>query len=94
MKKLHKKTIFNENYKNMISFLIKTRKENSVPQNKLAKALKLKQSDISKIEHFDRRIDLLEALAWISYCNDNNYKKSLKSVVKIFKVFMTLENPT
>ena len=54
------KTLCDERYQKLISELTKTRIRLNIPQSEIAVRLGLNQSDVSKIEKFDRRLDVLE----------------------------------
>lgn len=54
------KTIYNELYQSLISELTKERIRLSISQSELADNVGLNQSDISKIEKFEKRLDVLE----------------------------------
>ena len=54
------KTIYNKFYQSLISELTKERIRLSISQNELADNVGLNQSDISKIEKFEKRLDVLE----------------------------------
>lgn len=54
------KTIFDPQYRSLIDELTIERKRLSISQQGLAEAIGVKQPDISKIEKFERRLDVLE----------------------------------
>ena len=54
------KTIHDKRYQSLISELAKERIRLSVSQGELAAHIGLNQSDISKIEKFEKRLDVLE----------------------------------
>ncbi len=54
------KTIFDRRYQNLISELAKERIRLSISQEELASQIGLNQSDISKIEKYEKRLDVLE----------------------------------
>lgn len=54
------KTIFDKRYQSLISELTKERVRLSISQDELAASVGLNQSDISKIENFEKRLDVLE----------------------------------
>lgn len=58
MKKV--KTIHDQRYQHFISELAKERIRLSISQEELAALIGLNQSDISKIEKFEKRLDALE----------------------------------
>lgn len=55
-----KKTIHDKQYQELISELTKERVRLSISQDELAAQIGLNQSDISKIEKFEKRLDVLE----------------------------------
>ena len=54
------KTIYDKRYQSLISELTKERIRLSISQDALAVSVGLNQSDISKIEKFEKRLDVLE----------------------------------
>lgn len=54
------KTIYDKRYQELISELTKERIRLSISQDELAAQVGLNQSDISKIEKFEKRLDVLE----------------------------------
>lgn len=54
------KTIFDLRYQSLISELSKERVRLSISQDDLAAQVGLNQSDISKIEKYEKRLDVLE----------------------------------
>jgi predicted transcriptional regulator len=54
------KTIHDKRYQSLISELTKERIRLSISQGELATSVGLNQSDISKIEKFEKRLDVLE----------------------------------
>ncbi len=54
------KTIYDKRYQSLISELTKERVRLSISQDLLAVSVGLNQSDISKIEKFEKRLDVLE----------------------------------
>ena len=54
------KTIHDKRYQELISELTKERIRLSISQDELAAQIGLNQSDISKIEKFEKRLDVLE----------------------------------
>jgi len=54
------KTIYDKRYQELISELTKERIRLSISQDELAAQIGLNQSDISKIEKFEKRLDVLE----------------------------------
>lgn len=54
------KTIYNSKYQALVQELAKERIRLNISQGELATQVGLNQSDISKIEKFERRLDVLE----------------------------------
>ena len=54
------KTIHSKEYNNFIAVLRAERKRLGLSQSDVAKLLKMKQSEISKVETNERRLDILE----------------------------------
>ena len=59
-------TIHDPRYIKLIEHLITVRKDCGITQASLANALKTDQSTVSKVEGFDRRIDVIELLDWLA----------------------------
>lgn len=85
------KTVHTNEYINLINYLIALRKESNISQIDMAKTLNLKQSDISKIEIKERRIDICEAFQWLNKCSPNN-NKILITAYNIFLENISNEN--
>lgn len=60
------KTIFNKEYQALVATLIDARTRLGLSQAEVAKFLNMQQSDISKIENLERRLDVLEFKKLIS----------------------------
>jgi transcriptional regulator with XRE-family HTH domain len=73
------KTIHNEQYCNLIEGLCQERKRLGISQTEVADFLQMRQSEISKIETLERRIDVFEfkQLLKIYRINDNLKLKKL-----------------
>ena len=54
------KTISNEQYRTLINFLRETREEKGVTQVQLGEMIDENQNFISKVETFERRLDVIE----------------------------------
>ena len=78
-KKNYSSTIYDQKYKAIIQELIALRKKASLKQEDIAKALKLTQPDISKIERRERRIDALELAKWIKAVN-GSFDKIIRNI--------------
>lgn len=59
-------TIHDPRYIKLIEHLVKIRKDANVTQESLAESLQTDQSTISKVEAFDRRIDIIELQDWLA----------------------------
>ncbi len=75
------KSISRGEYKALIKNLINARKEAKISQEKLAKILGWSQAEISKYEHFVRRIDAIE-LVDICQAIGISYKQVLDKSLK------------
>jgi transcriptional regulator with XRE-family HTH domain len=54
------KTIYDSEYRALLDGLVKERKRLGLSQQEVAQLTNLNQSEISKIENFERRLDVLE----------------------------------
>jgi predicted transcriptional regulator len=77
------KTIYDKRYQSLISELTKERVRFSISQDELAASVGLNQSDISKIEKFEKRLDVLE-LSMILRALRINENVRLQRIVKEF----------
>ncbi|MDY6392609.1 MAG: helix-turn-helix transcriptional regulator [Bacilli bacterium] len=59
------KTIFEEEYIELITRLRTYRIQNDITQDRIAKALGVPQSFVSKVENMERRLDVIEFIHWI-----------------------------
>ena len=59
------KSIYDPRYRLAINELANLRRQAQLSQKKLGDAIGLSQSDISKVENFQRRIDIIEFLDWV-----------------------------
>ncbi|WP_294035270.1 helix-turn-helix transcriptional regulator [uncultured Moraxella sp.] len=57
------KTIYQDEYRQLIDVLITARKQQNLTQDEVAKQLHKPQSYIAKIENFERKLDVLEFVA-------------------------------
>ncbi|WP_151691089.1 helix-turn-helix domain-containing protein [Acinetobacter junii] len=62
-------SIHDPRYQKLIKHLIRIRELKNVTQVELASSLKKHQSYVSKIENFDRRIDIIELYDWLNALN-------------------------
>jgi transcriptional regulator with XRE-family HTH domain len=58
------KSIVSADYRSFLGFLKKTRMDVGVTQIQIAKKLKITQSQVSKIERGERRLDFVELRKW------------------------------
>ena len=72
-------TIYDQRYIKLIAHLETIRKQAKMSQTTLAAKLGLEQSIISKVESFDRRIDIIELHDWLTAI-DYSHKKFLQDV--------------
>lgn len=54
------KTIYDSEYRALIDSLVRERKRLGLSQQEVSELTNLNQSEISKIENFERRLDILE----------------------------------
>ncbi len=81
---MHKnKTIYDKDYQKLIAELTKERIRLSISQGELADKIGLNQSDISKIEKFEKRLDVLEFSRILKELRINTNSR-LQYVVKEF----------
>ena len=59
------KSIYTDDYINIISALRATRINKNITQAEMAKLLNTTQSFVSKVENRERRLDVIELLSWI-----------------------------
>lgn len=59
------KSIISTDYRLFLDFLKKTREDVGVTQIQIAKKLKITQSQVSKIERGERRLDFIELRRWL-----------------------------
>lgn len=59
------KSIYDDDYVNLIAALRAIRLERHITQSQLASALNVTQSFVSKVENRDRRLDVVELLSWV-----------------------------
>jgi ribosome-binding protein aMBF1 (putative translation factor) len=62
---LMEKSIISADYRLFLDFLKRTREDVGVTQNQIAKKLKITQSQVSKIERGERRLDFIELRRWL-----------------------------
>jgi len=62
-------SIHNPRYRAVIKALIELRESRNMTQVQLATSLKKPQSYVSKIENFERRIDIIELQDWLEILN-------------------------
>ncbi|MEM9215968.1 MAG: helix-turn-helix transcriptional regulator [Cyanobacteria bacterium P01_F01_bin.150] len=77
------KTIHDHHYKALIAELAQERVRLNISQEQLAQLVGLNQSDISKIEKCDKRLDVLE-LSWILDALRINENLRLQKIVQDF----------
>jgi transcriptional regulator with XRE-family HTH domain len=68
-------------YQKFVAELVEYRKKHGVSQQVLAKRVNLLQSDISKIERLERRIDVLEAILWLQAVGERSPAKAIAKIV-------------
>jgi transcriptional regulator with XRE-family HTH domain len=59
------KSIVSHDYNQFLIFLKKTRQQVGITQIQIAKKLKVTQSQVSKVERGERRLDFIELRMWL-----------------------------
>jgi len=72
-------------YRNLISNLVKVRKQINVTQVELAETLGLAQPDISKVERYERRLDILEFLGWLKCFSEKDKNIPTKFWLEVYE---------
>ena len=80
------KTIHNKEYTELIKQLGQERTRLGLSQSEVASSLHMTQSDISKIEMGERRIDVLEFKALLKTYRVHENKKLKKLVIDFFEL--------
>ena len=68
-------------YQKFVEELVECRKKHGVSQQILARRVNLLQSDISKIERLERRVDVLEVILWLQAVGERSPAKTLARIV-------------
>lgn len=66
------RSLHDRQYKEMVTALAKARKAAGISQSAVSLAVGLAQPDISKIESFERRLDMVEFLAIATYVSTHS----------------------
>ncbi|NNM58527.1 MAG: helix-turn-helix transcriptional regulator [Legionellales bacterium] len=66
-------TLYDQKYRNLVARLVTIRKRINLTQAGLAQKLGVSQPDISKIERFERKIDILEFIQWLQVFSENEH---------------------
>ena len=81
-----KKTIHQKDYLDLINVISSERKRLGLSQCEVAKLLDMSQSDISKIESNERRLDIFELKALLHIFRINTNKKLQSEVLDYFEI--------
>ncbi len=87
MKKSRTTTIYDSRYRSIIAEVVEIRKEYGISQEELAKRIGLTQPDISKIERFERRLDVIEFFDFIATVVGKDKTKQLELLERIYGSF-------
>ncbi|EHQ6023005.1 TPA: helix-turn-helix domain-containing protein [Enterobacter hormaechei] len=79
-----KKSIHSPVYSELIDRLAEERKRLGLSQLEVATALNLTQADISKVEHKERRLDVLELKKMLEVYRISENKKLRETIIKFF----------
>jgi transcriptional regulator with XRE-family HTH domain len=82
MGKKNSSTIHDKRYQNLIASIVQLRKDANISQKKLAEIIGLSQSDISKIESCERRVDVVELIDYLHAIAPNNAEQLVNSLLK------------
>lgn len=74
-------------YQEMVSLLADTRTNAKIPQQAIADMMGLAQTDISKIERTDRRLDFIEVLDILYLLAGNDAKEVSAMLNKIHNIY-------
>jgi len=77
----------NPTYQAMIGLLIELREEAGITQTQLGEKMGFAQTDISKIERCERRLDLIETIEILNLLTRNDTKKVSSHLVKINSLY-------
>lgn len=80
-------TIHDPRYRSIIAGIVEARKEYDISQDELAKRTGLTQPDISKIERFERRLDVIEFFDFIIAIAGKDRKEQSKLLRQIYGSF-------
>lgn len=78
------KTIYQNEYSYLINILVSERKRLGLSQQEVASALGMSQSDISKIEGLERRLDIAEFKNFIKLFRVNKNTKLRDEILQFF----------
>lgn len=81
---MNKKTIHKEEYLQLINVISEERKRLGLSQTEVGKLLDMSQSDISKIESNERRLDIFELKSLLQVFRINTNKKLQKEILEYF----------
>ena len=87
MQHLKYSSIHDIRYKEIISILIQARKDKGISQSTLAMALGFGQSDISKIETFERRLDIIEFLDFLNAISEGDAIFMQNIWIKVYECY-------
>lgn len=78
------KTIYQNEYSYLINILVSERKRLGLSQQEVALAVGMSQSDISKIESLERRLDIAEFKSFIKLFRVNKNTKLRDEILQFF----------
>ena len=83
---MNKKSIHKKEYLQLINILSSERKRLGLSQCEVAKLLNMSQSDISKIESNERRLDIFELREFLDIFRINTNKKLQSEILDYFGI--------
>ena len=75
-------TIHNPRYRRLVNRLVTIRKIAGISQEHLASGIGLSQSDISKVERCERRLDIAELHDWLSVLVGSEVSREIVRILK------------
>jgi transcriptional regulator with XRE-family HTH domain len=83
---MNKKSIHKKEYLELINVLSLERKRLGLSQSEVAELLDMSQSDISKIESNERRLDIFELKSFLHVFRINTNKKLQSEILDYFEI--------
>lgn len=75
-------TIHDRRYRALVESLVALRKQAGLPQSAVASALRCSQSEVSKIERCERRLDVIELADYVSCVTPRHAESTLRRLLR------------